>query len=348
MQLSQKDEVVEDMKHVDANVEYIRLERQKSIVRSLLRPVQDKYAESVISYEKLENALTYLVNAVLLGIEIAVYGAGCYLISQGSIDLAVFVKVVLMISVTRNGVSWLMEGVQSIHDIKNSQKRIETIILENGGGKGEPVDSLHKLVLKNVSFSYAESDTGIQYPDLVLEEKKVYHLVGKNGAGKSTLLKILEKYYYGYEGDILVNGEQGLKDIDETYWHHLVAFIPQKPLLFHMSVRDNVLLGNRNVDRDLYEKLMNDFRIKGKEEKTVGFGGEGISGGEAQSISIIRALLRKPQMILADEPYNTLDGNRKEVLNKYIDMLYSTTFVIVSHQDFSIEREITKVEVCME
>lgn len=346
--LSQKDAVVENMKNVFANVEYIRLERQKSIVRSLLRPVQDKYAESVISYEKLENALTYLVNAVLLGIEIAVYGAGCYLISQGSIDLAVFVKVVLMISVTRNGVSWLMEGVQSIHDIKNSQKRIETIILENGGGKGEPVDSLHKLVLKNVSFSYAESDTGIQYPDLVLEEKKVYHLVGKNGAGKSTLLKILEKYYYGYEGDILVNGEQGLKDIDETYWHHLVAFIPQKPLLFHMSVRDNVLLGNRNVDRDLYEKLMNDFRIKGKEEKTVGFGGEGISGGEAQSISIIRALLRKPQMILADEPYNTLDGNRKEVLNKYIDMLDSTTFVIVSHQDFSIEREITKVEVCME
>ena len=346
--LSQKDAVVENMKNVFANVEYIRLERQKSIVRSLLRPVQDKYAESVISYEKLENALTYLVNAVLLGIEIAVYGAGCYLISQGSIDLAVFVKVVLMISVTRNGVSWLMEGVQSIHDIKNSQKRIETIILENGGGKGEPGDSLHKLVLKNVSFSYAESDTGIQYPDLVLEEKKVYHLVGKNGAGKSTLLKILEKYYYGYEGDILVNGEQGLKDIDETYWHHLVAFIPQKPLLFHMSVRDNVLLGNRNVDRDLYEKLMNDFRIKGMEEKTVGFGGEGISGGEAQSISIIRALLRKPQMILADEPYNTLDGNRKEVLNKYIDMLDSTTFVIVSHQDFPIEREITKVEVCME
>ena len=220
--------------------------------------------------------------------------------------------------------------------------------MKNEEANGEALSSLHKIILKNVCFEYAGSNTRIEYPDLVLEEKNVYHLVGKNGTGKSTLLKILEKYYYGYEGDILVNGEQGLKDIDETYWHHLVAFIPQKPLLFHMSVRDNVLLGNRNVDRDLYEKLMNDFRIKGMEEKTVGFGGEGISGGEAQSISIIRALLRKPQMILADEPYNTLDGNRKEVLNKYIDMLDSTTFVIVSHQDFSIEREITKVEVCME
>lgn len=164
--------------------------------------------------------------------------------------------------------------------------------------------------------------------------------------GKFTLLKILEKYYCGYEGDILVNGGQKLEDFDEKDWHCLVAFIPQKPLLFHISIRDNILLGNKNIDWDLYEKLLNDFRVKGIENKIVGFGGEGISGGEAQSISIIMALLRIPQMILADEPYNTLDSSRKDQLNQYIDMLDSTMFVIVSHQAFEIEREIKIVEVC--
>ena len=344
--LSQKDDVVENMKNIFANVEYIRLERQKSIVESLLRPVQDKYAAAVISYEKLQTVLTYLVNAVLLWIEILIYAAGCYMISLGSIDLAEFVKVVLMISVTRNGVSWLMEAVQSIHDVRNSQKRIESILSENNGAKGDPLRSLHKLTLSKVCFEYAKSNTRIEYLDLVLEEKNVYHLVGKNGTGKSTLLKILGKYYYGYEGSILVNGEQKLKDIDEKDWHRFVAFIPQKPLLFHMSIKDNILLGNRNADWNLYEQLLNDFKIKEIEDKIVGFGGEGISGGEAQSISIVRALLRKPQMILADEPYNTLDANRKNMLNKYIDRLDSAAFIIVSHQAFQTERKINTVEIC--
>ncbi len=343
----QEDGVVENMKNIFANVEYIRLEKQRSIVGSILKPVQDKYAMAVISYEKLENILTYLVNLVLLCIEILIYAAGCYMISLGNIDIAAFVKVVLMISVTKNGVSWLIEGVQCIHDIQNSKKRIETILLENDGTKGESLSSLHHLVLKNVCFEYAENNTQIAYPDIVLEEKNVYHLVGKNGAGKSTLLKILEKYYYDYEGNILVNGEQKLKDIDEKDWHHFVAYIPQKPLLFHMSIRDNILLGNQNVDWDLYEKLMNDFRIKEIEDKIVGFGGEGISGGEAQSISIVRALLRKSSMILADEPYNTLDGSRKDMFNQYIDMLDTVMFIIVSHQAFQIDRTIHTMEVGM-
>lgn len=220
--------------------------------------------------------------------------------------------------------------------------------MKNEEANGEALSSLHKIILKNVCFEYAGSNTRIEYPDLVLEEKNVYHLVGINGAGKSTLLKILAKYYYNYEGSILVNGEQKLKDIDERSWHGFLAFIPQKPLLFHMSIRDNILLGNREADRDLYEKLLDDFRIKELEDKIVGFGGEGISGGEAQSISLVRALLRKPQMILADEPYNTLDVSRKEMLNKYIDMMDSTTFIIVSHQVFLTEREIHTMEVCVE
>ncbi len=344
---SQEDDVTETMKNIFANVEYIRLENQKSIVGILLKQVQNRYVEAIISYEKLKTVLTYLVNAVLLCIEILIYAAGCYMISSGNIDIAVFVKVVLMITVTKNGVSWLIEGVQCIHDIKNSRKRIETILLSSGEAAGETLNSLHNLVLKNVCFEYEDSNTKITYPDMVLEEKNVYHLVGKNGTGKSTLLKIFEKYYCDYEGSILVNGEQELKRIDEKDWHDFVAFIPQKPLLFHMSIRENVLLGNKNVDWDLYEKLMEDFGIKEMEDKIVGFEGEGISGGEAQSISIVRALLRKSRMILADEPYNTLDSNRKDVLNQYIDMLDSAAFVIVSHQVFQIKRNIHTVEVCM-
>lgn len=344
--LSRKDAVVENMKNIFANVEYIRLEKQKSIVGRILGPAQDKYAESIISYERLKSVSAYLVNVVLLCIETGVYAAGCFMISLGKIDIAAFVKVVLMISVTKNGVSWLIEGVQCIHDMKNSEKRIETILIKEDEKNAEPLNRVRSLSLKKVSFEYAEDSPKIEYRDFELEEKMVYHLVGKNGAGKSTLLKILGKYYFGYEGEILVNGEQKLRDIDEKDWHHSVAFIPQKPWLFHMSIRDNIVLGNRDVDWDLYEKLMNEFRLKEIEEKTVGFGGEGISGGEAQSISIVRAFLRKPRMILADEPYNTLDTDRRNLLNQYIDRLDTTTFIIVSHQAFQIERKMNIMEVC--
>ena len=343
--LSKKDDVVENMKNIFANIEYIRLEQQKSIVENILKPVQSKYSESLISYEKLKSVLAHLINGVLLCVEILVYAVGCYMISLGNIDIAVFVKVVLMISVTKNGVNWLMEGIQSIHDIKNSQKRIKKIMLKGTEDSGKALDGIHNLKLENLSFKYEENNTKITYPYLVLEEKNIYHLVGKNGIGKSTLLKVLGKYYSGYEGSILVNKSQELKDVNEKDWYRLVAYIPQKPLLFHMSIKDNILLGLRDVDWELYEKLMNEFGLKKIEDKMVGFGGEGVSGGEAQSISIVRVLLRKPQMILADEPYNTLDIHRKNTLNNYIDMMKSTTFVIVSHQKFQIERTIMEVHM---
>jgi len=65
-----------------------------------------------------------------------------------------------------------------------------------------------------------------------------------------------------------------------------------------------------------------------------------VSGGQKQRAAVARAMITEPDMILADEPYNTLDANRKNMLNKYIDMLDSTAFLIVSHQAFRIEREI--------
>lgn len=330
--LEKKDETVERMKHVFANAEYIRLERHKGIAQCLLKPIQEKYADACIGYDRLQAALAYGITAVMLLIEISIYALGCYLISRGNMDFAVFVKVILLVGVTKNGIHWIVEGVGCIHDIRNSKKRIEKVTLPGTNAENQSLEEIHDIVIDGVSYTYPETDKTIIYPSASLETHNIYHIKGQNGAGKTTLLKILMKYYPDYEGNILVDGKN-LREIRREDWYGLVSYIPQKPVLFHLSVRDNILLGNKNVDNELYEKLLKDFRLKELENKMVGFGGEGISGGEAQSISIVRTLLRKPGVVLADEPYNTLDQERRRIFSQYMNSMEDTLFLVVSHQE---------------
>ena len=154
---------------------------------------------------------------------------------------------------------------------------------------------------------------------------------GRNGSGKSTLIKLLCGLYSGYTGEIRINGIE-LREISMESWRKKCAYVEQSPFLFRGSVWENVRLGRLDAKE---EEVWEAIRRAGLEElagREIADDPEVLSGGERQRISIARALLRKADILLMDEPGNNLDERALSWLEGFIRD-YTGTMLFISHDE---------------
>ena len=152
--------------------------------------------------------------------------------------------------------------------------------------------------------------------------------VGVSGSGKSTIVNLMRRYYEATEGEILIDGAV-LKELDLHWLRSQIGNVEQKIDLFDISIRDNILFGlpaNAEVSEEKIQKAVTDasldeFVTKLKEhglDTMIGEGGLKLSGGEKQRLSIARALLRKPKLLLFDEATSALDSLTEEEISDTI------------------------------
>ncbi len=196
-------------------------------------------------------------------------------------------------------------------------KNDEGIVIGN-----EPIT----VEFRNVSFGYGDGPLVLKNFSLVIKPGEKIALIGQSGSGKSTIGKLLLRYWDPTEGAILVNGHD-LRTLNLRAWRKRVSQINQRPQLFTMSLRDNLLYGLSPKERakltdEALLQMMRRFRVdfgngrlkRGLDTQIGGRNGEEISGGEAQRILILAAVLRNPGFMVIDEATSALDAESQEAV----------------------------------
>ncbi|TGB02024.1 thiol reductant ABC exporter subunit CydD [Halobacillus salinus] len=204
-----------------------------------------------------------------------------------------------------------------------------------------------EVALDGVTFSYQDGQSFKLGPmDAHIASNKNVAIVGRSGSGKSTLLNILAGLMKPDDGVISVNGHS-LKSYQEQEWFNQLSYISQHPYIFSGTIADNIAIGGRgNHTREEIEQAAKQAGIddliatlEAGYDTPVGEAGRGLSGGEKQRLAIARAFLKRPSVLLFDEPTTGLDLRTEQILQASIEELSKTSTVItVAHRLHTIRQ----------
>lgn len=196
------------------------------------------------------------------------------------------------------------------------------------------------IEFKNVSFTYPQSQKGaLEKVNFKINAGEKVGIIGKNGSGKTTIEKLILGLYQPKEGAVLIDGID-INQIDPADLRRNIGYVPQDVILFKGSVRENIVYKAPYVD-DM--QIIRAAKISGVDEYVnshpLGFDmpvyerGEGISGGQRQSISIARAFLLDCPIVLLDEPTNSLDSNTEYKMRINLkENLKDKTAILITHK----------------
>lgn len=200
-----------------------------------------------------------------------------------------------------------------------------------------------KIEFENVCFKYKTSNSHIikDISFTILPNTKTA-IVGQSGAGKSTIFKLLLKEYDNYSGTIKFDGKN-IKEFNEESFRNSISVVNQEPVLFNMSIKENLLMVNDNAtEEDIKNacKLANidDFieTLPNKYDEIINENNNNISGGQKQRIAIARAILRDTPIILFDEATSALDNYSKNKIEETINKLSKNKTIIIIAHSFEI------------
>jgi subfamily B ATP-binding cassette protein MsbA len=224
-----------------------------------------------------------------------------------------------------------------------SIERIQKLIKEEESVKEDPhplsIEGFHESIeLKNVCFSYPDK-TILDNINLTIKKGQTIALVGSSGAGKSTLADLIPRFHDASAGEVLIDGVNikrfKLKDL-----RNLMGIVTQEPILFNDTVSANISLGNENASADDIVKaatIANAHEFISKKDNgyntLVGDRGSKISGGERQRVTIARAVLKNPPIMILDEATSSLDTESEKWVQDAINhLMKDRTSIIIAHR----------------
>ncbi len=199
-----------------------------------------------------------------------------------------------------------------------------------------------EVAFKNISFAYEETNGArAVFTDfsLAVPAGQKVGVVGLSGAGKSTLAKLLLRFNDVGSGKVMIDGID-IRDLKQTDVRRQIAYVPQEPLLFHASVRENILLSRSNAtDKELHDALRSAHALKFVDQlpegldSIVGERGVKLSGGQKQRIAIARAVLQQSPIMVLDEATSALDSESEQIIkDSFSEVLKGKTAIVIAHR----------------
>ena len=272
---------------------------------------------------------------------ILVIGFGGNLAIQGQMSPGEITAFLLYLTLFYEPVSRLHQLNQMLQSGRAAAERVFEILDsedEPGLAEGEKLKTpiKGKVEYINVKFNYGEGNETISDVNLNAAPGQTIALVGPTGAGKTTLINLLTRFYEYDSGEILIDNVN-IKTVSKESLRSSIGYVTQESFLFNGTVRDNLLIANREASEDqIWDalKIANAYDFVKKLHKgldtEVGERGVKLSVGEKQRVSIARALLRNPPILLLDEATASVDTETERLIQQALERLMEnrTSFVI--------------------
>ena len=196
----------------------------------------------------------------------------------------------------------------------------------------------HAVEFKNVSFNYGDKKI-LDSVDLKIEKGKMVALVGASGAGKSTLVDLIPRFHDVTSGEILIDGVN-IKEYKLYELRRQMGVVGQEPILFNDTIYSNIILGTGGVSQDQVEEAAkiahaHNFIVNKVDsyQTVVGDRGSRLSGGERQRITIARAVLKNPPILILDEATSSLDTESERIVQDAINkLMQNRTCIVIAHR----------------
>lgn len=315
--------------------------------------VNSDYSRTMIKVarrKEMSSPLSEILGTLGLVVILIIGGS---LVMDGEMASSVFIFFVIIFARLIPPVQQVVKGYNNLQKGSASAKRIfevidadEQIVEKDNPTVIERFE--HEIEYRDVSFAY-QNDEGLSVPvlqhiNLTIPKGKSVALVGPSGAGKTTMADLLPRFYDCSEGEILIDGNP-IKDLQINSLRALTGIVSQNCILFNDTVANNIAFGHPDITMDAIvaaAKVANahDFieALPQGYDTPIGDRGITLSGGQRQRLSIARAVLKNPEILILDEATSALDTESEYAVQQALEkLLKGRTSIVIAHRLSTIQ-----------
>lgn len=337
--MSQVEETLDGLRVIKAFVAEKKMSQRFGNITASLR----KKSGSVSTRQALAHPMSEFLGTILIMI-VLWFGGMLILEDHSPIDAPTFMFYMVILYSILNPIKEFSRASYSIPKGMASMERIDKILNAPNNIKDplvpQALDAFNdKISFKDVCFSYDSDRLILNNINLDIPKGRAVAIVGESGAGKSTLIDLIPRFYDVTSGSISIDGIN-IKDARMHDLRSLIGYVNQEPILFNDTIFNNIAFGAKNATmQQVIEaaKIANahDFIMEKPDgyETKIGDRGMMLSGGQRQRLSIARAILKNPPILILDEATASLDTESERLVQEAIDRLMSTrTTIAIAHR----------------
>ena len=308
---------------------------------------------SVLHRKTLASPMSEFLGSATI-IAILYYGGKLVLENNSPLKAEEFFGYIVLFYTVLNPIKAITTAYYNIQKGEASAERIMEVLNTKNSIKDKPNAAVkngftNKIEFKNISFKYKDTFVLKDF-SLTINKGETVALVGQSGSGKSTLANLITRFYDVNKGEVLID-DQNIKDVTKKSLRNLMGIVSQDSILFNDTIANNIKLGTQAATEEAILEAAqianaDEFiqNLPEKYETNIGDSGNTLSGGQKQRLSIARAVLKNPPIMILDEATSALDTESEQLVQTALEkMMQNRTSLVIAHRLSTIQKADTIV-----
>jgi ATP-binding cassette subfamily B protein len=317
---------------------FTREEQEAKKVRQESQEYLDANQEAI----KVSSAFSPIIRMGVLAGFMGTFILGAYRVFQGQLEVGHYGMLIFL----TQRILWPMTAIAHTVDLFEramaSTRRILDLIettVKIRSGNISPAKITWNITFQDIHFHYGNNLKVLEDINLSINDGETIAFVGKTGSGKSSLIKLLLRFYDATSGKLFLN-QQDITDYEIKNLRREIGLVSQDVFLFHGTIRENLLFGNPEATQEQLEEACLQAEalefinaLPSKLDTLIGERGQKLSGGQKQRLSLARALLKNPSLLILDEATSAVDNETEAAIQRSLkEIVKGRTTIIIAHR----------------